>query len=300
MLREEFIKGLIKQDLIDSAIMYRDPSVGGMEKIYLFINDINKKYKLKLNIQLGAYQNDNLDYSIIFEQKPIEEFNEIFATLRYCSKDKDIHMFKVITNDCIEKEYSDLFNEKDLEDHISVGMVIIDVKSNKILMLDHVKCNMLTVPVGKAEKDESPFDAVCKEVKEEVNLDIKEAYQICRFDMVNIKNDKEVKQYNYLFVTDISDKDISNLKNMEPTKHRKMFWMNKDKLLDLKTNSFMTNVIIDIFKNNCIITSLSIPKLNVLHSFNTLGIIEDGITHRVSDTIEYKIDCVHYLNNVEL
>lgn len=137
--------------------------------------------------------------------------------------------------------FNSKLNAADLKDHISVGVMILN-NYDQVLILDHVKLNMLTIPVGKGEPGETAFEAICKECWEETGLIINSAIEVLQFDTWQIKNGIKVNEYNHIFIcVDYKGK----LENKEPQKHRDLFWMDLDEFYDLDTISFMTNTLND-------------------------------------------------------
>ena len=143
---------------------------------------------------------------------------------------------------------SDIINKKlnkdDLKDHNAVGVVIM--KNNKVLMLDHIKFNMLTIPVGKGDGDESPEDAMIRETEEEIGIKLKKLKQIVYFKNDEVRNGITVHMNSYVYLCE----NFSGVPyNKEPNKHRDLFWMDFNDFLQLDTISFMTNAAIEYFKN---------------------------------------------------
>ncbi|MBU3904949.1 MAG: NUDIX domain-containing protein [Nanoarchaeota archaeon] len=59
-------------------------------------------------------------------------------------------------------------------DLVVAGYIVHD---NKVLLIHHKKLNMWLPPGGHIDKDETPDDAVIREIKEELNLDIDFMYK---------------------------------------------------------------------------------------------------------------------------
>lgn len=136
-------------------------------------------------------------------------------------------------------------NKDDLKDHDAVGVVIL--KNNKVLMLDHIKFNMLTIPVGKGDDGESPEDAMIRETQEEIGIRLRSLKQIVHFKNQEVRNGITVHMNSYVY---LCESFIGTPYNKEPNKHRDLFWMDFDEFLHLDTTSFMTNAAINYFKNN--------------------------------------------------
>lgn len=275
--RKEFIKNLVKNNYIEKALFYRDNS---LNKNMLLFNKVDGIFYWKLKDLFKDYiKNTNDDLSFYISKIDLDEYAN-----DYLKDYEHVIEYKIIGKDLIEREYNKLLNEEDMKDHISVGCVILDLEKNKILMLDHVKFDMITIPVGKGKEGQTPFEAIHQEVKEEVNLDIKKAMEIAVFNIDSYRNDKIVRLYNHLFVVTTNDIDLSTLKNMEPKKHRDMFWMDLEDIKRLKTRSFMTKVFIDTLNKGYISTKITYQN----QKYSGLYILQDGCTHKVED-IEYKV-----------
>lgn len=120
------------------------------------------------------------------------------------------------------EEYSGSFSNLEMSDHQVVGAVILNEKEDMVLVEDHIKCNMLTFPIGKVEPGEDLVTALIREIKEETDLDILNAELYCpEFEADMKRNDKLVRTYQNLFKVRWSGIP----KNMEPNKHRNLFWM---------------------------------------------------------------------------
>lgn len=155
-------------------------------------------------------------------------------------RDKIVHEV-LYESDIINKK----LNKDDLKDHDAVGVVIL--KNNKVLMLDHIKFNMLTIPVGKGDDGESPEDAMIRETQEEIGIRLRNLKQIVHFKNQEIRNGITVHMNSYVY---LCESFTGTPYNKEPNKHRDLFWMDFDEFLHLDTISFMTNAAIDYFKNN--------------------------------------------------
>lgn len=126
------------------------------------------------------------------------------------------------------EEYSGNFTQLEMSNHQVVGALIFNETKDMVLVEDHVKCNMLTFPIGKVEPDEELISALKREIKEETDLDILEAELYCpEFERYMKRNDKIVISYQNLFLV----KWAGEPKNMEPNKHRSLFWMPVKELL---------------------------------------------------------------------
>lgn len=138
------------------------------------------------------------------------------------------------------------YNKEDLRDHIGVGAIIYDSTKTKILMLDHVKLNLWTIPVGKVDQGSNPEKTLIKEIQEECNIIItkyrklnsfKKKYLRCGKLITVILHDYEVLEYE------------GTPKNNEPEKHRDMIFMTIDEVKELHTISDATITALSYFND---------------------------------------------------
>ena len=61
------------------------------------------------------------------------------------------------------------FNSEDLKDHIGLGAIFLSSDKKKILLLDHVKFNFFTIPIGKVKPEETIDDALKIEMWESIS-----------------------------------------------------------------------------------------------------------------------------------
>lgn len=273
---KDFLKDLIKRGIVESTILYKDHRYSDNNIIWLIINQ--EFHKSSLSKEVNKYiseSKEELDYFI-------GDIKYKDGIIEYLSEDSSIKEYKIINKDLIERIYNKLLNTEDMRNHHSIGCGILDLNKNKVLMLDHVKFDMLTIPVGKVKHDQTPFEGLLMEVREETNIYIHKAIEIAQFNMDEYRNDKLVRTYNHLYITTTDNADYSKMKNMEPKKHRDMFWMDIKDLKKLQTRSYVTKVLIDALNNNYISTEVDKGEKFLL--------IKDGVTHKVDD-IEYTMVC---------
>lgn len=115
------------------------------------------------------------------------------------------------------------YTPRDLVDHDAIGAVIRD-KSDKILMFYHKKFDLWTVPIGKAEADETPYEGMCSEVLQECGLVVKAAEKIGARPITYIRNGKEV--HIVLHVYEVKRYEGAPA-NKEPAKHLDMRFMSE-------------------------------------------------------------------------
>jgi ADP-ribose pyrophosphatase YjhB (NUDIX family) len=130
----------------------------------------------------------------------------------------------------------------DLEDYKAIGSII--VKDKKILMMDHVKFNFWTVPIGKAEKNETVKQALKKEMKEELNITVKKYELITIWKRTFVNQGKKIKTENYLYLI----KDYSGtIRNNEPKKHRSIKYMTVDEIRKVRLSE-MTKAMLKLYE----------------------------------------------------
>lgn len=84
-------------------------------------------------------------------------------------KDKLERLFKLVSSNT--EEYSNLFNRKNFEGHITASAFIYCVDERKLLLLEHKSLKKLLQPGGHVEiVDEKIIDAAKREVLEETGL----------------------------------------------------------------------------------------------------------------------------------
>ena len=122
----------------------------------------------------------------------------------------------------------------------AIGLVIINEK-DEILILDHNKFNIKTVPVGKIEEGESIYNALHREIKEEIGIEFKN--EILLADTYT-KYENIERSFEYVFV--VSTKDIKGKpKNMEPEKHADMYWVPINKLSEIGKLGTATHIFME-------------------------------------------------------
>ena len=80
-------------------------------------------------------------------------------------------------------------------------------------MMDHVKFNFWTVPIGKEDKGETVEHALKKEMKEELNIAVKKYKLITIWKRTFTNAGKKIKTENYLYLV---EKYSGTIKNNEP------------------------------------------------------------------------------------
>lgn len=131
----------------------------------------------------------------------------------------------------------------DLEDYKAIGAIFI--KDKKILMMDHVKFNFWTIPIGKAEKNETMEQALKKEMKEELNVIVRKFELITIWKKIFYNAGKKIKTENYLYLI----KDYSGtIRNNEPHKHRSIKYMTIDEIKKAKLSEMTKSMLKNLSK----------------------------------------------------
>jgi 8-oxo-dGTP diphosphatase len=109
--------------------------------------------------------------------------------------------------------------------HGGVGIFIVNYETDKLLIGKRKDNNLYSIPGGWLEKWEEFEECGSREIKEETDLDISPN------NLIHLKTynliDKDIKYHNidiYL-TTKINNKQAEDVKNMEPDKCEKWFWV---------------------------------------------------------------------------
>lgn len=114
-----------------------------------------------------------------------------------------------------------------------VAVHLIIIRDNKILLLKRFNTGVFDgywcMPTGKIEEGESPLQAIIREAKEEVGLDINPSLAtIVTANVPNIfDSSSKYKDINFFFICNNFENEPIN---MEPDKHDQMQWFDIDKL----------------------------------------------------------------------
>lgn len=114
------------------------------------------------------------------------------------------------------------WTKEEKKPHFSVGAVIQDSAGN-VLVQKHVKLQKWSLPGGKGNNQEEPYNALVREVQEECGITITSADcltgRLVEFDRGNIK--VPVQLYVYLVKT-----YTGTIQNIEPSKHAVQEFLN--------------------------------------------------------------------------
>ncbi len=127
------------------------------------------------------------------------------------------------------------YNDEDLQAHDGVSAVIM--KGNKILMMDHVKFNFWTIPVGKVDPNQSIEAGMKMEMKEELNIIPTKYKKIGQFIRMYPRGGKKVKVTAHIFLI---EKWTGTIRNNEPKKHRSIKFISIPEIKKMKKLSDAT------------------------------------------------------------
>jgi 8-oxo-dGTP pyrophosphatase MutT (NUDIX family) len=128
--------------------------------------------------------------------------------------------------------------EEDFKPHDTVGGIIKDNEGN-ILILYHEKYKLYTIPIGKVLNNEGPISAIKRELKEELNIDVRELELLCSAHIEYELNNKHLESDGVLFEIYSFENFI---KNNEPDKHSTIQYVNIEGLLKLKSLGQLTEL----------------------------------------------------------
>ena len=128
-------------------------------------------------------------------------------------------------------------------EHDAIAGVVI--KDKKMLMLDHVKYNFWTIPIGKVDPGQTTEEGLKMELKEEVNITPLKYKQIGSFVYHDVRQGKKIVITTYIYLI-IKWKGV--VKNMEPKKHRSIKWMTMKEVKATKKLSDSTKQTLKVIK----------------------------------------------------
>ncbi len=128
------------------------------------------------------------------------------------------------------------YNSADLVDHEGVAAVIKN-NQGEVLVFFHKKFEFWTIPIGKAESNESVYQGLCTELKEECGIDVIQAKEIATKQYASLREGKEIKLNSHVYeILEYSGEII----NGEPNKHPVMKFVSIDELRNEKELSDAT------------------------------------------------------------
>jgi len=129
--------------------------------------------------------------------------------------------------DVLSDLYKTKYNASDLRPvHEAISALI--EKDGKILMLDHVKLNFWTIPIGKIELGDTIEQTLKIELKEEVNIIPVKYVKLGQFTKSYMREKTKVQITSHIFRVNTWR---GTVKNNEPKKHRSIKWMSEDELM---------------------------------------------------------------------
>lgn len=134
----------------------------------------------------------------------------------------------------------------DLVDHDAISAVIKD-NQGKVLMFKHKKFGFWTIPIGKSEPYETPYQGMCTEVKEECNISVIKATEIATKPYTYDRNGKPVNLIHHLYLV---DKYEGEIKNNEPEKHLEMKFMDETEIRKIDDLSDATLLYLETLDSN--------------------------------------------------
>ena len=113
---------------------------------------------------------------------------------------------------------------------IGVGIFLADTYANRILLGKRKDSGLYGLPGGWLEKFEDWDECASRELKEEVNLDFKKNrfFNVKTFNCMNL--DKNYHAISLILYSEIQEDEKKNIKNMEPNKCEKWFWVTINQL----------------------------------------------------------------------
>lgn len=99
---------------------------------------------------------------------------------------------------------------------------ILRTSEGSVLLQDHVKSGMWSIPVGRVEEDEHPLEALCRELREELGIVALKAVEVA---------DRVLQVPNYGPVRSIVfhvDRWYGDIKNLEPDKCKELRYVERE------------------------------------------------------------------------
>jgi len=132
------------------------------------------------------------------------------------------------------------FTKRDLESHDALGLIVRDTAGH-FLCFYHKKFSFWTIPLGKAEVDQTPEQAVVSEAREECGIEVLEVVK--RYQATRVYLRESVRVVAFFFLYEIV-KFEGQIQNREPHKHLQMVFKSIEELRDLPETSDATKLLI--------------------------------------------------------
>ena len=108
-----------------------------------------------------------------------------------------------------------------VKEHDAISGIMIN-KNKEILMLDHVKYNFWTIPIGKVEPNQTIEQGLKQEMLEELNITPTRIKKIHQFKRSYRRRGDKITVHAHMFLI---TRWSGSLRNNEPKKHRTIKWM---------------------------------------------------------------------------
>lgn len=117
--------------------------------------------------------------------------------------------------------------QTDVRPVIGVGAVILNTDNEILLLLrkKHPEANKWSIPGGKLDTFELLQDAVIREVKEEVNLDVTVDEMLCTAETIDVN-----RQEHWISIIYVATIQAGTPVNMEPDKIEAVEWFSLEDL----------------------------------------------------------------------
>ena len=123
------------------------------------------------------------------------------------------------------------FNSEDLKNHLGIGVIFLSNDKKKILLMDHVKFDFFTIPIGKVKPEETIDEALHIEIEEELGVKLIKYHEVDVNVNIYIRENGPVNVEQHIFLI---EKYSGVIKNLEPDKHRSIKWYTFSEALKLK------------------------------------------------------------------
>lgn len=104
----------------------------------------------------------------------------------------------------------------------SVYLLLLNTETNQILLSKRCGTGFMdgywSLPAGHVEKNETIFEAIIRESKEEINLDINQN----QLSLFHLRHHTDEARFNFYFV--YKDLDFARINNNEPNKCSQLRW----------------------------------------------------------------------------
>jgi 8-oxo-dGTP pyrophosphatase MutT (NUDIX family) len=142
-----------------------------------------------------------------------------------------------------------IFNGENIMQIVS-SIILVE---GKLVCLDHKKVGKITIPMGKIDEGEEPFEAITRELSEELGIKVEKTRIIMTAVLPMFFMKKSNLVINNLFkITKYS----GEITNVEPEKHLGLYYLTYEELVELKNQGKLErflSLLIEknlIFKNN--------------------------------------------------